>query len=280
MIKKFLLVSLLSVTLGAATSRSQSKQETAPLKMTPEMTEQWEPVTKIVTPGSIQPDGMVAAPSDAIVLFDGSGLSEWRAAPDSDILIPGKDMSKFKSSAGKQASWSVKDGILTINKEAGDLQTKREFADFQLHIEWRIPKDIQGYGQLRGNSGVFLQGHYELQILDSYKNKTYVNGQAASIYKQTPPLVNAMREPGEWNTYDIIYQAPTFNKDSTAYRTKPSVTVLQNGILVQDHTAISGVTRFIGLPEFIYHGKGPIRLQAHGDDSKSISFRNIWIREL
>jgi hypothetical protein len=171
--------------------------------MTPEMTETWRPEPKIVTPGNILSDGMVTAPSDAIVLFDGSGLSQWEPAPDSESLIPGKDMSKFKSSAGKETNWNVNNGILTINKEAGDLQTKQTFGDFQLYIEWCIPKDIHGKGQFRGNSGVFLQGHYELQILDSYRNKTYVNGQAASIYKQTAPLVNAMRKPGDWNTSSL-----------------------------------------------------------------------------
>lgn len=278
--KKYLLLSAILFLLGMETGWSQHQSAPGTSAMTPEMTELWNPEPKTVTPGRIHSDGMISAPSDAVVLFDGSGLSEWEPAPDSESLIPGKDMSKFKSSAGKEADWMVKEGILTINKEAGDLQTKQTFGDFQLHIEWRIPKDIRGKGQFRGNSGVFLQGHYELQILDSYKNSTYVNGQAASIYKQTAPLVNAMRAPGEWNTYDIIYRAPTYNKDSTVYRTRPTVTVLQNGVLVQNNTAILGATCFIGLPGFMPHGRGPIRLQAHGDDSQAISFRNIWVREL
>src|SRR5690606_3166184 len=169
--------------------------------------------------------------------------------------------------------------LLTVNKEAGDIQTKRKFGDFQLHLEWRVPAEIHGDGQGRGNSGVFLQGLYELQILDSYNNETYVNGQAGRIYKQTAPIVNAMRKPGEWNTYAIRYTAPTFKKDGT-YRTKPVITVLHNGVLIQNGTAILGTTPFIGLPQVIPHEAGPIRLQAHGDKSEPLSFRNIWIREL
>src|SRR3546814_279869 len=188
-------------------------------------------------------------------------------------------MSKFVPSAGKKAAWVVKDEVLTVNKAAGDIQTKRTFGDFQLHIEWRVPEGIHGKGQLRGNSGVFLQGIYELQVLDSYRNETYVNGQAGSIYKQTAPLVNATRKPGKWNTYDVIYTAPTF-RDDGSYRTKPVVTVLHNGVLVQNGTDILGTTPFIGLPQVAPHQEGPIRLQAHGDESEPISFRNIWIREL
>lgn len=249
------------------------------VKTTPEMTERWEPKPAVITPGKITTDGLMSPPSDAIVLFGGSDLSEWQGAPDSKVLVKGKDMSKFVPSAGKDAGWTVSGGLLTVNKAAGDIQTKRTFNDFQLHIEWRIPEEIHGEGQMRGNSGIFLQGIYELQILDSYKNETYVNGQAGSIYKQTAPLVNAMRKPGEWNTYDIFYTAPTFKKDGT-YRTKPVVTVLHNGVLVQNNTVILGTTPFIGLPQVVPHQAGPIRLQAHGDKSEPISFRNIWIREL
>ncbi|MBR4778775.1 MAG: DUF1080 domain-containing protein, partial [Bacteroidaceae bacterium] len=153
------------------------------------------------------------------------------------------------------------------------------FGDFQLHIEWMVPKDIHGSGQGRGNSGVYLQDRYEIQVLDSYENETYVNGQAASIYKQSAPLVNPCRKPGEWNVYDIIYTAPTFKADGT-YRTRPVVTVLFNGVLVQNNTTIIGTTEYIGLPQFGPHGDGPIRLQSHGDPSEPISYRNIWIRKL
>jgi hypothetical protein len=244
-----------------------------------EMTEFWKPQPRIVQPGEAGAGAILSAPSDAIVLFDGTGLSLWEGAPDKQVLIQGKDMSMFKSSKGGDAKWDIKDGTLVVDKDAGDIQTKSTFGDFQLHIEWRIPEGIHGEGDIRGNSGIFLQGIYELQVLDSYHNETYVNGQASSIYKQTPPLVNAMRKPGKWNVFDIIYTAPTFKDDGT-YRTKPLVTILHNGVLVQNNTIILGTTPYIGLPQVIPHGKGPIRLQAHGDKSEPISFRNIWIREL
>lgn len=248
-------------------------------RMTPEMTEIWTPIPETVVPGSVKTDAIVPPPSDAIVLFDGTDLSQWEGASKEKIVMQGKDTAMFTESAGKTADWIVKDGILIVNKGAGDIQTKQLFGDFQLHIEWRIPEVIHGEGQFRGNSGIFLQGFYELQILDSYNNETYANGQAGSIYKQTPPLVNAMKKPGEWNRYDIIYTAPTFKNDG-AYRTRPVVTVLHNGVVIQNATLIQGTTPYIGLPQVISHGRGPVRLQAHGDDSEPIGFRNIWIREL
>ena len=263
----------------ALAAKAQKNKGNELVRVTPEMTERWAPKPAVVTPGKVAADGTVAPPSDAIILFDGRDLSEWEGAPATKVLVKGKDMSKFVPSAGADAGWIVSDGLLTVNKEAGDIQTKRKFGDFQLHLEWRVPAEIHGDGQGRGNSGVFLQGLYELQILDSYNNETYVNGQAGSIYKQTAPIVNAMRKPGEWNTYDIIYTAPTFKKDGT-YRTKPVITVLHNGVLIQNGTAILGTTPFIGLPQVIPHEAGPIRLQAHGDKSEPLSFRNIWIREL
>lgn len=269
----------LTVGVTLITNAQSKKKKSSDVQMTPQMTEWWEPEVKVVTPGKVESNTVIAAPSDAIILFDGTDLSQWQGAPDSKVVVKGKDMANFKSSTGGPAKWKVEDGVLTVNKEAGDIQTKLTFGDFQLHIEWRIPQDIHGEGQLRGNSGIFLQGLYELQILDSYDNITYVNGQAASIYKQTPPLVNAMKEPGRWNVYDIIYKAPTFKEDGR-YRTKPVVTVLHNGVLVQNNTTILGTTPYIGFPQVIHHGKGPIRLQAHGDKSEPISFRNIWIREL
>jgi len=218
---------------------------------------------KIVTPGAPMTDIPSPAPSDAIILFDGKDLSQWQNVK------------------GEAAGWDVNNGIITVNKKAGDIRTKEEFSDFQLHIEWRVPKIIHGEGQARGNSGIFLQGLYEIQILDSYNNPTYVNGQAASVYRQTPPLVNAMRQPGEWNTYDIVYTAPTFKDDST-YRTHPTVTLFHNGILVQNNTTIIGTTYkdYLGFTPGQPHGKGPIILQAHTDPSEPISFRNIWIRKL
>jgi len=154
-----------------------------------------------------------------------------------------------------------------------------------LHLEWRVPETITGRGQERGNSGVFLAstdrpgGGYELQILDSYHNETYVNGQAGSIYKQYVPLANAMRKPGEWQVYDVVWTAPTFNPDGSL-KTPAYVTALHNGVLVQNHVELKGETRYIGQPVYMPHGAAPIKLQAHGDPSPPISFRNIWVREL
>ena len=229
----------------------------------PEETEQWTPVPAIVTAGT---NG--AAPSDAVVLFNGTNLDEW-------VLM--KDKSP--------ATWTLADGAMTVNKAVGGIETKRSFTDYQLHLEWRIPVGITGTGQARGNSGVFLASTgpgdmgYELQVLDSYNNTTYVNGQAASIYKQSPPLVNAMRPPGEWQTYDIIWTAPRFNADGTV-KSPAYITALHNGVLVQNHYALKGHTPYIGLPQYKAHGAAPIKLQSHGDPSPPISFRNIWVRVL
>jgi len=239
-------------------------------RMRPQMTEYWEPVPKIVTPAPY-PE-LVPAPSDAVVLFDG------------------KDLSKWKSRDGNEAKWKVEDGDFNVVKRTGDITTKQKFGDYQMHIEWRIPVDIQGESQARGNSGLFLQdmsddlkidGYwYELQVLDSYNNATYVNGQAGSIYKENPPLVNAMRKPGEWNVYDITYTAPRWKEDGQLF-SPARVTVYHNGVLVQNNFAIRGHTAYIGHPYyFAPHGKAPISLQDHGDPSKAISFRNIWVREL
>lgn len=228
----------------------------------PADTEVWAPVPRVVTPGSVN----AAPPSDAIVLFNGKNLDQWVTARDSS-----------------PAKWVVANGVVTVNKPSGDIETKRNFGNYQLHVEWRIPAGITGSGQDRGNSGVFLAltpaGGYELQIMDSYNNKTYVNGQAASIYKQYAPLVNSARKPGEWQSYDVIWAAPTFNDDgslaSLAY-----VTAFHNGVLVQNHVALTGVTLNTGIPYYKKHGPAPIMLQAHGDKSAPISFRNIWVRPL
>lgn len=253
---------LLLVAVGALVTLPGFSQKKYPERapMTPQMSEYWTPQPLVVTPGEA-PVKPINAPSDAIILFDGKDLSQW------------------ENSRGQAAEWTVHDGVFTVKKGTGDIRTKQKFNDFQLHLEWCIPEGITGESQGRGNSGVFLQGIYEIQIMDSYENETYVNGQAGSIYKQTPPLVNAMNKPGVWNTFDIIYTAPTFKKDGT-YRTPPQVTVLQNGILLQNNTIIRGTTPYVGFPEVIKHGDGPISLQDHGDPSAPISFRNIWIREL
>ena len=223
------------------------------------MSEYWTPQPKVVTPGDIKTN---SAPSDAIVLFDGTNLSAWESVKD-----------------GSAAQWTVHDGVFTVNKPTGDIQTKQKFNSYQLHIEWMIPEDITGKSQGRGNSGVFMQGLYEVQILDCYNSETYVNGQTGSIYKQTPPLANAMRKPGEWNVYDIIYTAPIFKEDGT-YLYPPKVTVIQNGIVLQNNTTVLGTTEYIGFPQVKPHGAGPIVLQSHGDPSEPISFRNIWLREM
>jgi len=214
------------------------------------------PLPKVVAPGVASSETGVAAPSDAISLFDGKDLSEWTGKTG-------------------EAQWAVHDGMFTTAKGAGDISTKKEFGDFQLHIEYMHPADITGEGQMRGNSGIFLQGLYEIQVLETYnnENKTYVNGQAGSIYRQHPPLVNPVKKPGEWNVYDIIFTSPTFNADKT-YRTNPRITVLLNGILVQNNAVVYGCTS----DEKIYDKiKGGIRLQDHGC---IVNYRNIWIREL
>jgi hypothetical protein len=260
---KKIFLSLLALT--SLTVFGQNIKETQ--KMTPEMSEFYIPKVKVVTPGKLTSELPIPAPSDAIVLFDGNDLSQWKNSNDTD------------KNSKADAKWIVKDGVVTVDKKVGDIETKLVFGDFQLHLEWRTPVGIHGEGQGRGNSGIFLQGMYEVQVLDNYENETYVNGQVGSIYKQTPPLANSMRKPGEWNIYDIIYTAPTFKEDGS-YRTKPTVTVMLNGVLLQNNTTILGTTPYIGFPEVVKHDKGPIRLQSHGDPSEPLSFRNIWIREL
>jgi len=231
----------------------------------PKLTEVWTPVPKIVTPGTTNSD----APSDAVILFDGKNLDEWVSVKDPK----------------NSAEWTVADGAITVNKSKGNIQTKRTFTDYQLHIEWKIPANITGSGQARGNSGVFLASTgpgddgYEMQVLDCYNNTTYVNGQTASIYKQSIPLANACKKPGEWQTYDIIWTAPRFNDDGTL-KSPARVTALHNGVLVQNNYELKGVTKYIGSPEYKKHGASPIKLQAHGDPSEPISYRNIWVREL
>jgi hypothetical protein len=254
-----------------------------PVAQKPEETEVWQPVPKVVTPGVARFASMpstpsfakiavaatcTAPPSDAIVLFDGKNLDEWVSAKDKS-----------------PAKWTVGDGVLTVNKGQGNIETKRSFKDYQLHIEWRVPENITGSGQARGNSGVFLastgpgDAGYELQVLDSYNNKTYVNGQAGSIYKQGIPLANPCRKPGEWQTYDVVWTAPTFNDDGSL-KTSAYVTVFFNNVLVQNHFQLKGETLYIGQPSYKKYDTAPIKLQAHGDKSEPISFRNIWVREL
>jgi hypothetical protein len=221
----------------------------------PKLTEVWNPVPAKITPGKTAAD----APSDAIVLYNG------------------KDGAAWQMTNGKDFNWKTDSGFMQVKPGAGNIQTKQGFGSCQLHIEWRTPYVVKGEGQGRGNSGIFLMSRYELQILDNYNNKTYSNGQAASIYKQRMPLVNACRPPGEWQTYDIIFTAPQFNADSSL-KSAAKITVFHNGVLVQNNTEIWGGTEYIGTPEYKMHeSKLPIILQDHGD---LVSFRNIWIREL
>ena len=227
-------------------------------KITSGMTEIWDPEVKIIQPPATNGD----APSDGIILFNGGDISqEWS---DND---------------GNPSKWIVSDGALISVKGAGVIKSKRKFSSFQLHIEWKTPSEVSGESQGRGNSGVFLQELYEIQVLDSYNNRTYRDGQAGSLYKQSAPLVNVSRKPGEWQSYDVIYTAPTFNKDSVTYYTPPRVTVLHNGVLVQNNVSLRGPTVNSGIPEYFIkkHGPGSLVLQDHGNP---VAYRNIWIREL
>jgi hypothetical protein len=244
---------------GAATASTGDRP-----RAKPEETEVWNPVPKVITPGNTPLD----APSDAVVLFDGKNLDQW---------VTVKDKSP--------AMWTVANGLLTVNKATGNIETKRSFTNYQLHIEWKIPQNISLTGQARGNSGIFLastgQGDagYELQVLDSYENKTYSNGQAGSIYKQAIPLANASKKPGEWQVYDVIWTAPKFNADGSI-QTPAHVTVIHNGAVIQNNYELKGETVYIGQPQYKKYESAPIKLQAHGDKSEPISFRNIWVREL
>ena len=212
------------------------------------------PLPVVVTPGasSSQP------PSDAIVLFDGSDFSEW------------------ESQKGGPVKWKLENGYMEVVKKTGGILTKRSFGDCQLHIEWATPANPTGKDQHRGNSGVFLMNTYEVQVLDSYDNPTYADGLAGSLYGQKPPMVNACRGPGQWQSYDIIFRRPIF-KGKKAFR-PATVTVLQNGVLVQDHWEIKGPTWHKRRSHYVAHGdKMPLSLQDHGDP---VRYRNIWIREL
>ena len=203
----------------------------------------------LVTPG-VTDD---APPSDAIVLFDGTNLDAWHNGE----------------------KWKVQDGVAIPQETA--ITSKQNFGDMQLHLEWSAPTEIRGEGQGRGNSGCYLMGLYEVQVLDSFENPTYFDGQAGSIYKQTPPLANAMRKPGEWNYYDIIFNAPRFRSNGDVV--KPGyVTLIQNGVLMLNHFELEGPTSFVEAPHYKPHAEtGPISLQFHGD---AVKFRNIWVREI
>lgn len=236
----------------ASNSCAQNQQQ----EMEPADTEFYEPQPPVINAGE---NTSIDAPSDAIILFDGT------------------DMSKWESVDGGEVEWEIEeDGAVTVVPGTGNIQTKESFGDVQLYIEWRSPMNMEHKGQDRGNSGIFLQNRYELQVLDAYENPTYINGMAGSIYKQTSPLANPTRKPGEWETYNISYKAPRFNDDGSL--NEPArITVIWNGVVVQNNTEIYGHTPYIGYPEYNAHGKAPIQLQDH---NSKVSYRNIWIRPL
>ena len=219
----------------------------------PEVTEVWKLVDKVTPAATV---GM--PPSDAVVLFDGSALDAWMHLDGSD------------------AKWEVSDGAFTVKKGTGDIKTRENFGDIQLHIEWMAPTEVEGTGQNQANSGIFLQERYEIQVLDSHSTETYANGQAGAIYKQHAPLVNANRPPLTWQSYDIVYRAPVFN-DEGKLLVPARITAFLNGVLVQDNTSIWGPTEYKGLPVYEEHGNAALKLQDHGNPVK---FRNIWLREL
>ncbi len=228
--------------------------EDVPNDVRAEVTEVWEPVPPIVE----ALEG--AVPSDAFVLFDGTSTDAWIKAAE----------------GGGAVDWPAVDGVLSIGER--DIVTAEAFCDVQMHIEWRSPSETEGFdGQDRGNSGIKFQRRYEVHILDSVDNPTYVHGQAAAVYKQHAPLVNASRAPGEWQTYDIVFEAPIFDEENGALRKPAFITVLHNGVLVQNHVQLSGTTSYVGYPTYTPHGCEPILLQDHNSD---VRFRNIWVRPL
>ncbi len=228
---------LLAVTL-ATVARAENREYMTGIE--------W-PEPPVVTPGTCG-----SPPSDAIVLFGGKDLSAWEG--------------------GDQ--WKIEDGVAIV--AGGDIRTKQSFGDCQLHVEWSAPIPAHGQGQDRGNSGVFLQDRYEMQVLDSYHSKTYYDGQAGAIYKQTPPMVNALRPPGEWNAYDIIWTAPEFNDDGSL-KSPAYITALVNGVVTLNHFQVLGDTPWSDPPKYEAHGKAPIRLQYHGHP---VRYRNIWVRDV
>jgi hypothetical protein len=251
-VRRALLGAALAAGLGVVLVAQQPPPARVPGQM-PNPSKEPPVVTPGATPG--------AAPSDAIVLFDGKDLSKWVLEKDGTSPAP----------------WTVADGVLTVKPGSGGIKTKDGFGSCQLHIEWATPSEVKGDGQGRGNSGVFFQGFYEVQVLDSYQNPTYFHGQASAIYKQHKPLVNASRKPGEWQYYDIVFHAPVFDDDGKII-TRATFTVFHNGVLTQDHVAVMGVTSHDKPPYYEKHDpKMPLALQDHGNPMR---FRNIWLRNL
>ncbi len=215
------------------------------------------PTPPVVTPGAKPGD----PPSDAIVLFDGTNLNAWNG---------------FLKGQTVPAGWKVRDGYVEVDPAAGSIQTKENFGDIQLHLEWASPSAVKGSDQLRGNSGIEIMGRYEVQVLDSYENPTYADGQAGAIYGQVPPMVNAVRKPGEWQTYDLVFEAPRWQG---AVLTKPArLTLFHNGVLVQNAEQWIGQVAHRAIKQYEPHQPElPLRLQNHGD---LVRYRNIWVRRL
>src|SRR5258708_3461928 len=256
--------SVLAALSGQSTAAQDKKQPTGYTDTPAIPGSKWKvhddtrPRPPVITPGTFStPDTPGKPPSDAVVLFDGTSLAAWR------------------TDKGEPAKWKVENGYIEVAARTGDMITRDEFGDSQLHIEWMAPPP-RSNSQARGNSGIFLFGMYEIQVLDCFDNVTYADGQAGSIYGQTPPLVNACRKPGEWQQYDIVYTAPRFKDDKIDL--PGFVTLFHNGVVVQNHTQILGTTAHRVLPKVVVHGpKGPIKLQDHGNP---VRYRNIWIRPL
>lgn len=207
-------------------------------------------------PEVVQPGGPAVAPSDATVLFDGANLDAWQGN-------------------GKDAGWKVENGYAQVNG-TGDIRTRTEFGDIQLHLEFQTPSEVKGSSQGRGNSGIYFMGRYEVQILDSFENPSYPDGQCSALYGQTPPLVNACRAPGQWQTYDILFRAPRFEGKELLQPAR--VTVIQNGVVTQWDQAYIGASTHRRVGTYSPHPpKGPVKIQDHGNP---IRFRNIWVREL
>jgi len=251
--KQFLVLTCLLASTQFVTAQKMSSRDSLAATL-----EVWVNVP-VVTPGLTNAE----APSDATILYNGNGLGA------------------FQKRDGSPAGWKIDaDGAVTDIKGAGDLITKEAFGNCQLHLEFREPAEVKGSGQARGNSGVYIMGKYEIQVLDSYNNSTYSNGQAGAVYKQHVPLVNASRKPGEWQAYDIIFTAPVF-KENGDLESPARVTVMHNGVLIQNNVTILGPTDWVMKPVYKKHAaKLPLMLQDHGDDGNPISYRNIWIRNL
>ena len=233
-----------------STSALMAQQRDAEI---PDLTSIYDVKVKVVeSPLTGQP------PSDATILFDGSNFDAWEHLDGSPV------------------KWKLVDGAMQVVGGSGNIRTKQKFEDVQLHIEFATPSEVKGNGQGRGNSGIFFQSRYEIQVLDNYQNETYANGQVGSIYKQHIPLANPSRKPGEWQTYDIIYTAPTYNEDGLI-KTPARITALLNGVLVQNNVSLLGTTEYIGIPKLKVHGADAIMLQDHGNPTR---FRNIWVRPL